>query len=140
MHDAGVDSRDECGKDAGEACWANQRLDAVGVAATSAEPAAVLHRDGLIETERLDVRLLLLWCKARVIRVLLFWAARGGEEECVDEDGRAEQDEEARADPAQCKLEHHPSFLHPPRVCRILADPVPAAPLSARAAIQYLEA
>jgi len=118
VHDAGLDSGEEGRQDAREPRWAEQRLDAIRVAAAGAEPAAVLDRDRLVETERLHIRLLLLRREAWIVGVLLLRSSWSGQQERIDEDGGAEEDEEARADAAQCELEHPSSF--PP------ARPVPA--------------
>ena len=51
MQDAGVDAGKLTWQEGWEPCWANQGIKAVLIAAAGAEPAAVLHRDRLIEAE-----------------------------------------------------------------------------------------
>ena len=122
VDDAGIDARKEARQDAWETGWPDQRFDSICVAAACAKPAAVLDGNRLIEAERLDVGLLLLRGEAGIIRVLLLRPARSGKEKCVDEDGGAEEDQEACGDAAQREFQHSSSSLHPRGACRILAD------------------
>ena len=111
MNDAGVDPRDRGGEEAREARWSYEGVEAVSIPAAGAEPAAVLHRHWLIESERLEVPLFLRSGVLRVERIFLLGSAWGGEEEGVDEDGGAKHDRDAERDALQSELDHVASSL-----------------------------
>ena len=85
MEDPRVNAGEWGGKEDREPRWADQRIEPVFVTAAGAKPAAVLHRDRLIESERFEVAGLLLGGVLGVLRKLLLWAAWRSKDEGINQ-------------------------------------------------------